>query len=475
MNRHCLSLLFLTFLCTSVCAQRMLPFSAVPGMVDEVYENIRDHHPIGYESAGRERLLAARTQVQGFMSSARFADSIALWDFTRLVSPLQEVTDCGHLILEPHFDSLMNVRVRENVFPLSLMRTDDGRFILLKGLRTTTDSLLPTTAIAAINGEELGPMIKNMAYFAGLNDVGNVSATQAAIARGMGLQYQRHYGLQTSLTLTLTDGSRREILPTHRPWVDPKKKVTPIAETITFRYAEDGQTGILDINSFADRKFRDGNYYKFVKQVFDTLKQSGTRQLIIDLRDNTGGSSGRINYLYSFLSEGKFRFADRIVLTGPAKALPGESAKDLKRRRSGAVSKHGRKVQRVLSKAMKPRKANLRFDGEVVVLINEMTFSASGMFARFVQGSGRGKLLGVTAGASAGTTFGGSNRKKRLFIGPNEEFELKINNIALQLPYAIEGNVTPDIIVPITEDALREGRDEQLERALVLVEGKGLR
>lgn len=475
MTRHCLSLLFLTLLCTCVSAQRMLPFSAVPDMVEEVYENIRDHHPVGYEPEGRERLLAARTQVQDFMSRARFADSIALWDFMKLVSPLQEVTECGHLLLEPHFDSLANVSTRENVFPLSLTRTDEGRFILLKGLRTTTDSLTPATAINAINGEELAPMIESMAYFAGLNDVGNVAATRVAIAFGMGYRYQLHYGLQAKLTISLADGSQRTILPIHRPWIDPKKKVTPIAETINFRWAEDGKTGILDINSFSDRKFRDGNYYKLVKHVFDTLKQTGTEQLIIDLRNNTGGSSNRMSYLYSFLSESKFRFADRIILTGTAKALPGESAKDLKRRQAGAVSKHGRKVQRVLSKPIKPRKASLHYDGQVVVLINEMTFSASGMFARYVQGSGRGKLVGVTAGASAGTTYGGSDRKKRLFIGPNEEFELKINNIALQLPYAIEGNVTPDVVVPITEAALREGRDEQLEQALDVVREKDIR
>jgi len=468
MTRHCLTLLFLTFLYTCVCAQRMLPFSAVPDMVEKVYENIRDHHPIGYEPEGRERLLAARTQVQNFMSSARFADSIPLWDFMKLVSPLQEVTECGHLVLEPHFDSLTNVSVRENVFPLSLIQTDEDRFILRKGLRTTTDSLPPTTAITAINGEDVVPMIDRMAYFAGLNDAGNVAATRVAIAFGMGYRYQIHYGLQSKLTISLADGSQRTLLPVHRPWVDPNKKVSPIAETLTFHYSKDGKTGILDINSFSDRKFQNGNYYKFVKSVFDTLQQMGSDQLIIDLRENTGGESNQISYLYSFLSEGKFRFADRITLTGTAKALPGESTKYMKRRQAGAVSKHSRKVQRLLRKPIKPQ-AKLHFDGQVVVLINEMTFSASGMFARYVQGSGRGKLLGTTAGASAGTTYGGSSRKKRLFIGPNEEFELKINNIALQLPYAIKGNVTPDIIVPITEESLREGRDEQLERALEMM------
>jgi len=475
MNRHCLTLLFLTFLCTCASAQRMLPFSAVPDMVEEVYENIQDHHPIGFTEDGKARLLAARTQVQNFMSSARFADSIKLRDFTQLVAPLQEATQCGHLILEPHFDSLTNQLVKETKFPLSMMKTDDGRFILLKGFRTSTDSLLPATEITAVNGEQLAPLIDGMAVFSGLNDAGNITATRAGVARYFPIYYQRHYGPQTKLTLTLADGSARTLLPTHRPWVNPKKKVTPIAETITFRWADDGETGILDIRSFTNRKFKDGNYFKFINRVFDSLKTAGTDQLIIDLRNNTGGSSGRITHLFTYLSEGKFHFADRIVLTGPARAQPGESDKDLRRRQNGALSKHGRKVQRVLGKPMKPRKAKKRYGGKVVVLINEVTFSASGMFARYVQGSGRGKLVGVTAGASAGVTYGGSSRKKRLFIGPNEEFEMKINNISLQLPYATEGNVTPDVLVPVTESALRAGRDEQLERALKVVEGMDMR
>ncbi|MEM1359369.1 MAG: hypothetical protein AAGF89_14275, partial [Bacteroidota bacterium] len=90
--------------------------------------------------------------------------------------------------------------------------------------------------------------------------------------------------------------------------------------------------------------------------------------------------------------------------------------------------------------------------------------------ARFVQGSGRGKLVGTTSGAAAGTTFGGNSKtRKPVYLGPNDALELRVNTIGLTLPFPIAGNVSPDVNVPITEQGLKTGKDEQLEAALRVV------
>lgn len=451
----------------------MLPAAAVPGMAEEVFSTIRDVHPIGFRAEGIAALEGARSQVQGKVESVvQGRDSIAYHEFAALVAPLQRVTGCGHLILLPYRDSLTDVRLRENRFPIAMYPDPEtGKYFLREGLRTTTDSLPPGTDILSINGVPTGALVQQVSVFSGVNDQGNDRAGRVAVARFFSTPYQRYYGLQDSIVIQLDPArytpATRAVYPRHRPYVDPKKTLTDINKTLQFRLSEDGAVGILTIRSFKAIRFNNGNYYRYIREVMDSLNTGGIDKLIIDIRGNTGGRAERITSLYSYLSTQKFYFAENAALTGPAKAVAGESTKDRKRRERGAVTRRERKLHRMITRKNKPAKARRRFTGEVIVLIDEVSFSASGMFARYVQGSGRGLLVGATSGASAGVTYGSNSDGKHL-LGPRDDFSLWVNSIALQLPYATTGNVVPDVEVPLTAGDVRAGKDLALEKALEL-------
>ncbi len=72
-------------------------------------------------------------------------------------------------------------------------------------------------------------------------------------------------------------------------------------------------------------------------------------------------------------------------------------------------------------------------------------------------------------GASAGITYGGRSDGRHTYVGPEDNFGIKVNTIGLMPGFPVPGNVTPDVIVPLTVAALRAGQDEQLERALEVV------
>ena len=477
--RYFFTLLFLPLLFTSLRAQRMLPASELGSMAEALYQTIKDKHPAAFRPEGVAALDAARTQVLSDIAIAMTGqDSIPYHEFTRLVSPLQQATQCGHLILEPYRDSLTDVSLRENHFGLLLMPVDSGQqYILTRGIRTTVDSLPPGTFIRTINGTATAALIDQLSYFNGVNDQGNDYASKTLAAKTLSLQYQRYYGLQDSLMLTIDRGQgaeeQRVLLPRHRPYKIPKKTVGDINKVLQFSLSEDGSTGVLTIKSFSVLKFNNGDYYKYIRGVMDSLNTGNIPNLVIDLRSNTGGNSQRINYLFGYLSEGKFQFCQRAELTGPTKAIAGESNRDRKRRENGAVSRRQRRLQKMLTRQIKPRKEEERYQGKVAVLIDEITFSASGMFARFVQGSGRGILVGTTAGASANVTYGASTEDDKNYYGPRNDFKLRINSILLELPYPIPGNVMPDITVTPTPEGLREGKDEILEVAIDVLQGEG--
>ena len=456
-------------------AQKMFPTGAVPEAVETIYTKIKERHPYPATFEGLAALDAARTQVQGELKAAVDGkDSIPYYEFVGLVEPLQEATNCGHLILEPYLDSTEVQAVRGNVFPLRMIQVEAGDYVLLKGLQSTTDSLPPGTVVSTINGREVGPLLHEIAPFSGINDNRNNDALLYKVAYYPMFLYQTYYGPQDSIVITATDEAGAEkdytIRSKKKKYVDPKKNKTPIGKTMKFKFSEDGKTGILTIRKFSSYKFSDGNYFKFLRNVFDTLKTTGTNQLIIDIRNNGGGNSGRINELYHYLSDQKFYFTADARMTGPARAEPGENAKTTRRRRAGAVTKRDRRLQRRLSKPLKPAKEKIRYTGKVVVLINELSFSASGLFARMVQGYGRGKLVGGVSGASANIMYGASKQGDPILIGPSEDFELKVNTIGLLPKYPIPGNITPDYIVRPTLEGIRAGRDEQMEKGLEVLE-----
>ena len=452
----------------------MFPADAVPEAVESIYANIKERHPYPATFEGLRALDAALAQVQGEVKAVVGGkDSIPYYAFVGLVAPLQEATNCGHLILETYLDSTETQAVRGNIYPLRMIQVEAGDFVLYRGLKTTTDSLPPGTVVSTINGRKIGPLLKEIAPFSGINDNRNEAALLYKVAYYPMHLYQSYYGPQDSIVISATDDvgvAQNYIVRAKKTkYIDPKKNKTPIDQTLKFEFTEDGATGILTIKKFSAYKFSDGNYYKFLRNVFDTLKTSGTNQLIIDIRNNGGGNSNRINTLYHYLADEKFYFTADARMTGPARAEPGENARTTRRREAGAVTRRDRKLQRRISKSLNPAKEKKRYTGSVVVLINELSFSASGLFARMVQGYERGKLVGGVSGASANIMYGASKSGDPILIGPNKDFELKVNTIGLLPKYPIEGNITPDYIVRPTLEGIRAGRDEQMEKALEIV------
>jgi hypothetical protein len=455
-------------------AQKMFPANAIPEAVETIYTEIKDRHPYPATIEGLKALDAAHTQVQSAVTeTVDGRDSIAYTEFVGLVSPLQEATNCGHLILEPYLDTAANNAVKGNRFPLHMIQVETGDYVLLPGMQTTTDSLPSGMVITALNGQDIASTLEEIAPFSGINDDGNDDALIYKVGRSPMHLYQRYFGQQESIVVTAKseDGTEKDytVVPKKSRYLDPKKNKTPIAKTLKFGFSEDGKTGILTIKKFSVYKFTDGDYYKFLRHAFDTMKTTGTKQLIIDIRDNGGGNSQRINNLYRYLTDRKFYFTAGARMTGPARAQPGENAKTTRRREAGAVTRRDRRLQRALSRPIKPIKKDRIYNGKVVVLINEISFSASGIFARMVQGSGRGKLVGGVSGASAEVMYGSSKQGEPILIGPANDFELKVNTIGLIPQYPASGNITPDYIVPRTLAAIRAGQDEQMEKALELV------
>ncbi|WP_315822636.1 S41 family peptidase [Paraflavitalea speifideaquila] len=153
------------------------------------------------------------------------------------------------------------------------------------------------------------------------------------------------------------------------------------------------------------------------------LQQENVKGIIIDIRDNIGGSLGEvINMIGLFIKEGPV-----VQVKGPA----GEPY-----------------VSRVKGKAV-------LYDGPLVVLVNEMSASAAEIFAAAIQDYHRGVIVG------ANSTYGKGSVQRPFGIGDNRvaaanavNTDLGTLHVTLQKYYRITGAATqlkgiePDIKLP---------------------------
>lgn len=201
----------------------------------------------------------------------------------------------------------------------------------------------------------------------------------------------------------------------------------------------DGNIGYLKVDNFMQNSFSKSRFDEIYTEI---LKTDG---LVIDLRDNGGGSSANADYMMS-------HFCDSLIPYGEWRTPKYIAAyESWNMPREWHVVK-GQSVKPVLCKDiyLKP----------ICVLISERTFSSSENFCLLFRNASRGKLIGVSTGGSSGNPiildlgYG-----VKCGICTREEF------FADGTPFVGIG-IKPDVEVPESVADFICGRDKVLATAL---------
>ena len=221
---------------------------------------------------------------------------------------------------------------------------------------------------------------------------------------------------------------------------------------------------------------------KFYKQSFATLKKSPAKYLIIDIRDNLGGSLYEINNLYSYLVSDEFKFINDIEVTSRSAMfqadylanfpilvkplaiivypfyLVGTALSTKKVNEKIYLRNNG------IFALKKPKKNN--FKGKVYVLINGSSFSAASILPSTLKDEKRAFLVGEeTGGANDGTVAGRYSTEKL----KNSKLYLPIGLMLIQpnikFTNTKKGVVPDKEIIPTLEEILQK-KDVQLDWAM---------
>ena len=263
---------------------------------------------------------------------------------------------------------------------------------------------------------------------------------------------------------------------------ESKEQKKPDVRMLSF-LTTDSVIAVLKISSF-----RSGNYQKFYQKSFETLAAAKTQTLVIDIRDNYGGSLREISYLYSFLTDSAFIFIDKAEVTSPYScAFNGKplnvilARKNILSKCTGTLSypvhyilssiidlssvskkQDGKYYYSYSSSKLKQPNKNC-FEGTIYVLANGGSFSASCILLSNLQGSKRAFVVGEETGGAYNGTVAGRMLTKTLHYS---KLRLTVGMQAIQPHYksSIEGRgIFPDKeIVPTIENRINH-QDPEIE------------
>lgn len=232
-------------------------------------------------------------------------------DFFLLLAQIHTKINCGHSSIFPSSKLFENIEKDQNAFfPLKVKYIKDT-LIVAKDYK----SLKKGTQLLKINNQSVAA-IKKEAFKLISSDGFNTTHKYHQLEERFAEVYFILYGAKERFDL--------EVLPYGEGQLQQRtlEAVSPItaAESIEEPFEEatefeliDEKTALLTVNTFSTETAKNQKkFFKFLKRTFKTIKKQNIKNLIVDVRENTGGDDGNDMELASYLinkpfKENKFR------------------------------------------------------------------------------------------------------------------------------------------------------------------------
>jgi len=398
-------------------------------------------------------------------------------EFWRLVAPVVAHIKCGHTYI--WFPKTLQTQFETTTpfFPLE-MRVLGERAYAYQDC-ANAGSALEGAELLSINGLTMKKILEQLrAVITGDGNTTTAKASRISHKGGFTV-YLYALGIQSPFRVTYRgkDGKRQSaelagmtIPERTKAWEARNPKPQTNAD---LKFLDDGRIAVLTIRhwyEYADPK-RKVTFLDFLKESFAQIRERGTSNVIIDVRDNDGGLDAPGKQLFSFLWDKSFYYDRDLVLNAlefdyfkyapDAKPVPRDRV-ELQADGKFNLIKHSNLG---LQQPSQPY-----FGGRVFALMNGGSFSTSCEFlsmlhfhkrATFIGEEAAGGYYGCTAGRMDGVTL------------PNSKLVLSVGIVTYY--QAVSGykypdrGVLPDYPVSYTISELIAGKDKEMELALSLI------
>ncbi|NAS12155.1 S41 family peptidase [Poritiphilus flavus] len=420
-------------------------------------------------------------------------------DLLSMVSKINASVNCGHLYTIPQGD-LENEVLNKKVLPFYFKVIGNELFILKNC--SAKEHIPEGSKIISINNIPTSRILKDI--MEGIATDGYIETRKRRLAERY-LFYKFHgFDLYYHLNIDRSSSFEIEYLPIERDRkkstrvqgisIEDRKKILKSRYGLDerswfnepspkFELFEDENYGVLTISrSFYNEKI-DPDYDSLLAKSFLTLKQKGIANLIIDLRDNEGGSEHQQMELISYLFDKPYKLYQNIYLSNldfrPLKhvIIERDSADFLFNNDDEYMRKFGNNLwinnyEYSDNLRLQPPKEHV-FEGQLYVLMNGISFSSAAATIADIKKT----TSAIFIGEESGGTFEGPTGGNSIVIElPNSKIMVRISpNIQVGYMYQkhpIGRGVHPDYHIEYSiEDALK-GKDLEMEMAVKLIKEK---
>jgi Peptidase family S41 len=409
----------------------------------------------------------------------------------KILAPLTDKIHCGHTSFG--MSNAYNKWVKNKIipsFPLFMKVWNDT--MAVTGNLNRKDSILKRgTIIKSINGLDATALQQHMFNY--MTEDGNANnVNYLRLSNNFPYYHRNIFGLSKEYTVTYLDttGATQTIkLPVFDPPKDTtkKKKAAPLVKTTkkerrkmrlqnmrSLAIDTANNTAVITLNTFAGGRLR-----KFFRQTFRYIKKSNINNAVLDIRSNGGGKVDASTLLTKYITRLPFKVADSTyaaakTLRPYARYIKGKFLNNIglffftKKKADGHY--HFGRWER---KLYQPKIKN-HFGGDLYVLTNGQTFSASTLFCNAIKGQAGITLVGEEAG---GGWHGNSGIMIPDITLPNTYLRIRLPLFKIVQYKHIPKNglgVVPDIYVGTSYNALLKSYDKKMQVVMEMIKQKAM-
>jgi hypothetical protein len=425
----------------------------------------------------------------------QLTDSMTEADFRKVLSFVIAKIGCGHTAVRT---SKAASRYRDtsrviSVFPLSMKLWNDTA-VVVSNLHRRDSLLTRGVMITRINGEAIPQITERLFSYLSTDGYNTTHKYQVLSNRGaFGPMYTSVYGLSRNYDIEFIDSTgriRNTRIPIFNPLGDsltraalrnaqprppqprPSGKERRQARKNAARFLRIDTTesiAVMDLNNFS----RGYGLKKFFNRSFKALKQNNIRYLVIDVRNNGGGSPTNSTYLTRFLSDHRFKLGDSLYAISKRKKygryIKGNFYSHLYMnfftRKKSDGNYHIGYFERHY---FKPKKKN-HYNGKTYIISGGNSFSATTLFISTVINQDNVTVVGEETGGGA---YGNSAWHMPTVTLPQTKVRLTLPLYRLvinkDLPKTGRG-VQPEVYAGPSPEAIRKGIDYKFEKVMQLI------
>ena len=401
---------------------------------------------------------------------ATLPDSMSAIQFYGHISPILSTIKDGHTMLLPPSVYLEKSNTDSLFLPLRMFNSGDKLYVELNYL--PEDKIPNGSEIISINGVPAAVILNTMLNGMmrdGHNDAYARWALNWWFAEYFSYWYDHPAKYQIQfinpegvLQNVIIDGATKEAYNEYRAKRYPNRSFTRTYDqkpgtAVVFTLDTIHSIAIMKIKDWDEAVLKNTYHQKLRKTIdscFDSIFLFHIQHLVIDIRDNQGGSLVNSKHVLSYLLNTSFDLVDNYYKV----SNPALDAGNSRYKKTSGENSKSNKIRKEI------------YTGKVYVLTNGGSFSNSGFFASTLKRNNRALFIGEETGGSIYSL--NANTKSLTLPNTQIQFELTTKRFAINesIPNAGRGLI-PDYVVHPTITNLVEGRDVILEKALDVIQG----